>query len=154
MWFKLQRKLLGSSLDQLRVLLQFAGHRHINEFVANRHHHSSNKCRVNLAVTTSHTTSPLWAAIIVSKELTTASAALNLLFSAKVKKRFLDNSFIFNLSQAEAKPSAFNPLLMEGSAKKSANLWSFFKVAWNVLRSFSTTSKDFFLEAAEKSAVA
>merc|ERR1719474_217813 len=106
------------------------------------------------AVVISQTTSPLCAAMMVLKAPATAPTKLNLPFSAIAKKRFFDNSFIFNESQAALRPSTLSPFFTEGSAKKSANLASFFKVASKVFKSFSTAGRAFCLVAAEYKAVA
>merc|ERR1711894_159644 len=82
---------------------------------------------------------------MVPKDLATAPSKLYRPFSPIAIKQFLLNGFIFNLSQTEDNPSAFNGLLTEGSARNSASRTSFCNVAWKVLRSFSTASKAFFL---------
>ena len=71
------------------------------------------------AVVTSQTISPRCADMMVLKVLMTDSKLLQRPFSAKQTKKFLDNGFILNLSQAPASPSVLSCFFTDGSDMNS-----------------------------------
>merc|ERR1719336_1576822 len=108
----------------------------------------------SLAVVTVQTTSPLCAAIKVSKEATTALVKPSLLFSARASSRFLLSSFTFRVLHTPPMPSSLMLFLMDGSRRKDPRRGSVSMVAEMVFKSFSTASRAPDLLAAEKRAAA
>merc|ERR1719336_3244105 len=95
----------------------------------------------SLAVVTVQTTSPLCAAIKVSKEATTALVKPSLLFSARASSRFLLSSFTFRVLHTPPMPSSLMLFLIDGSRRKDPRRGSVSMVAEMVFKSFSTASR-------------
>merc|ERR1719336_76712 len=96
----------------------------------------------SLAVVTVQTTSPLCAAIKVSKEATTALVKPSLLFSARASSRFLLSSFTFRVLHTPPMPSSLMLFLIDGSRRNDPRRGSVSMVAEMVFRSFSTACLD------------
>lgn len=105
-----------------------------------------------LAVTTSQTTSPRCADMINLNALMTVSSLFMRPFSASCSKKNPVAGAYLTWLDASLKAVAFKLRLMVGLISKSRNFWSFLTVAWKPIKSFSTASRVFCLEAAEKSA--